>query len=442
MRIAVALLCIASTFAAAATEPRIANVTLRNGMKMLIEEDHDIPNVAMYLFFRVGSRNERPGITGISHFFEHMMFNGAKKYGPKQFDIEMEKSGGSNNAYTGRDVTVYTNWFPSSALPLMMDMEADRIQNLSFDPKIIESERDVVASERLQSVDNSNFGLLDEQLNATAFAAHPYSWPVLGWASDIKAWTMDDLKAHFRMGYAPNNCVMVIVGAVKTDEAIKLAKQYLEPIPRNDPPPPVRTVEPLQRGERRVTVVKAAQLPQQFISYHIPNSAHADFAALEVLGAILTHGRSSRLYKRMVDGEQIALAADHSLDESLDPGQMTFSLQPRAGVDPARTERVFFEELERLRTAQIPADELRKAKNQLLTDFFRQMKTIAGRANLLGSYEVFRGDYRKLFEAQKEIEAVTAADVHRIARQYLSELNRTVATLIPDKTAVPAEVQQ
>jgi zinc protease len=428
-----ALLCLASALSAAITEPKIASVTLSNGMKILIEEDHDIPNVAMYIFYRVGSRNERPGITGISHFFEHMMFNGAKKYGPKQFDIEMEKSGGRNNAYTTRDVTVYTNWFPSTALKLMMDMEADRIQNLSFDPKMIESERGVVASERLQSVDNSTTGLLYEQLNATAYAAHPYTWSVIGWASDIKAWTMEDLQAHFKMGYAPNNAVMVIVGAVKTGETIKLAKQYLEPIPRHDPPSPVRTVEPPQQGERRVTIAKPAQLPHQFISFHVPNSRHADMPALEVLGAILTHGRSSRLYKRMIDGDQIAIAADHSIGASLDPGQMIFSMRPRAGVEPAKTEKVLYEELEKVRNAQVPTAELRKAQNQLLTDFFRQMKTIGGRADLLGSYEVFRGDYRKLFEAQKEWEAVTAADVQRVAKQYLTELNRTVATLIPQE---------
>jgi len=442
MRIAAALLCLAMTLAAAVQEPKITSVTLANGMKVLIEEDHDIPNVAMYLFYRIGSRNERPGITGISHFFEHMMFNGAKKYGPKQFDIQMEKSGGNNNAYTTSDVTVYTNWFPSTALQLLMDMEADRIQHLSFDPKMIESERGVVASERLQSVDNSNFGLLYEQLNATTYAAHPYSWPVVGWASDITAWTMDDLKAHFRMGYAPNNCLVVIVGTVKTEEAVKLAKQYLEPIPRQEPPPPLRTVEPPQRGERRVTVVKPAQLPLQLISYHVPNSAHADMPALEVLGNILSHGRSSRLYKRMVDGEQIALAADHSLGESLDPGQMIFSIRPRAGVDPSRTEKALFEELERVRSTEVPAGELQKAKNQLLTDFFREMKTIAGRANLLGNYEIFRGDYRKLFGAPKEWEAVTAAQVQKVAQQYLTELNRTVATLIPEKSPAAAEVKQ
>jgi zinc protease len=442
MRIAAVLLCLAMTLAAAVQEPKITSLTLANGMKVLIEEDHDIPNVAMYLFYRIGSRNERPGITGISHFFEHMMFNGAKKYGPKQFDIQMEKSGGNNNAYTTSDVTVYTNWFPSTALQLMMDMEADRIQHLSFDPKMIESERGVVASERLQSVDNSNLDLLYEQFTATAYAAHPYSWPVIGWASDIKAWTMDDLKAHFQMGYAPNNCLVVMVGAVKTEEALKLAKQYLEPIPRQEPPPPLRTIEPPQRGERRVTVVKPAQLPLQLIGYHVPNSTHADMPALEVLGTILSHGRSSRLYKRMVDGEQIALAADHSLGNSLDPGQMIFSIRPRAGVDPDKTERALLEELERVRSTEVPADELRKAKNQLLTDFFREMKTIAGRANLLGNYEIFRGDYRKLFGAQKEWEAVTAAQVQKVAKQYLTELNRTIATLVPEKAPAAAEVKQ
>src|SRR5579883_589750 len=177
----------------------VSSHTLKNGMKVLVIERHDIPNVAMYLFFRVGSRNERPGTTGLSHFFEHMMFNGAKKYGPKQFDREMEQAGGNNNAYTTRDVTVYTDFFPGTALPLMMDMEADRFENLAFDPQLVKSEREVVYSERRLSVDNNNIGLVSEQLNATAFLAHPYQWPVVGWASDIESWTMDDLKQHFRM---------------------------------------------------------------------------------------------------------------------------------------------------------------------------------------------------------------------------------------------------
>jgi zinc protease len=427
----VALLCAA---AALGIEPqKTVSVTLDNGMKLIVQEDHDIPNVAMYLFYKVGSRNERPGITGISHFFEHMMFNGAKKYGPKQFDIQMEKAGGRNNAYTSRDLTVYTNWFPNTALELMFDMEADRIRDLSFDPKMIESERGVVASERQTRTDNSNFGLLYEQLNATAYVAHPYNWPVVGWASDIKAWSMEDLKAHFKMGYAPNNCVVVIVGDVKTDEVLQAAKKFFEPIPRQEPPPAVRTVEPPQRGERRVTIVKQAQLPIQMVGYHVPDSNHADFVPLEVLGTLLTNGRSSRLYRRMVDTDQLAVSVSQFMGPSLDPGLWTFVVNPRAGVDTAASEKALFEEIEKVRAAEVPASELQKAKNLMLTGLYGDLKTIAGRANSLGLNEIYRGSYEKLYTSDAEINAVTAADVLRVAKQYLTPNNRTVATLIPEK---------
>jgi zinc protease len=432
-RFASLLLLLAPALVWAAEAPKkISTVTLDNGMKLIVEEDHDIPNVAMYLFFKVGSRNERPGATGLSHFFEHMMFNGAKKFGPKQFDIEMEKAGGRNNAYTSRDLTVYTDYFPSGAIKLIFDMEADRIQNLSFDPKIIESERGVVASERQTSVENSNFGVLYEHLNATAYMAHPYGWPVVGWASDIKAWTMDDLKNHFRMGYAPNNCVAVVVGAVETAEVVKLAKEHFGPIPRQEPPPTVRTVEPEQRGERRVVVRKQAQLPIQMIAYHIPDSKSPDIQPLRVLAALLTAGRSSRLYRRMVDQDQLALNVGASVEEALDPGVTLFTINPRAGVATDATEKALFEEIERVRSAEVPADELRKAKNLLLTQLFRQMKTIGGRANLLGQYEIYFGGFNGLYAADSAIEGVTAADVLRVAKKYLRPKNRTVATLVPE----------
>jgi zinc protease len=361
------------------------------------------------------------------------MFNGAKKYGPKQFDIQMEKAGGHNNAYTSRDVTVYTDWFPSNALELMFDMEADRIRDLAFDPKIIESERGVVYSERRATVENDNAGLLDEQLNAAAYTAHPYGWPVVGWASDIEAWTMEDLKQHFRMGYAPNNCVLVATGDIRPDQVIALAKKYLEPIPRHDPPSPVRTKEPEQIGERRVVVNKPAQLPMQMFSYHVPNSASPEYWPLRTLANVLTTGRSSRLYRRLVDRDQIALEIGGGTDVSLDPGQFQFFVQPRAGVDPAKTEAALFEEVERVRTGGITAAELEKAKNQLLAAHYRQLKTIGGKANQLGQYEVFFGDYRKLLTADQDIAKVTAAQVQEAAQKYLGARNRTVATLIPEK---------
>src|SRR6516165_7406282 len=178
--------------AAQAQEYPVVSKTLKNGMKVLVQSDHNIPNVALFIFYRIGSRNERPGTTGLSHFFEHMMFNGAKKYGPGELDKVMEANGGENNAYTNQNLTVYQDWFPRSALPLIFDIEADRIQYLQFDPKKIASEREVVGSERRLRTDNDNGGILDEQLWATAFIAHPYQWPVVGWMSDIEHWTLDD----------------------------------------------------------------------------------------------------------------------------------------------------------------------------------------------------------------------------------------------------------
>jgi zinc protease len=409
--------------------------TLANGMKVIVQEDHAIPNVAMYFFYKVGSRNEHPGATGVSHFFEHMMFNGAKKYGPKEFDRTMEMNGGSNNAYTSQDVTVYTDWFPSSALELMFDMEADRIRDLSFDPKMIESERGVVYSERRSSVDNSNGGMLSELAEAAAFEAHPYHWPVVGWPSDIESWTMEDLKSHWSMGYAPNNCVMVIVGDVRFDQVLALSRKYLEPIPRREPPPPVRTREPEQLGERRVILNKPAQLPIQFFLYHVPDARHPDTPVLDVISTILSQGQSSRLYKRLVDS-QLALSAGGGVGDALDPTLFRFSIAPRSGVDPAATEKALFEELARLQSEPVPDAELRKAKNQMLADLYRRRKTIETRANLLGSYEVFHGDYSKLFTADQEIEAVTADAIQRVARKYFTSKNRTVATLIPEKPEV------
>ncbi|HEY3129325.1 MAG TPA: pitrilysin family protein [Acidobacteriota bacterium] len=406
-------------------------------MKILVHEDHSIPNIALYIFYRIGSRNERPGTTGLSHFFEHMMFNGAKKYGPKQLDIVMEAAGGSNNAYTGKDATVYQDWFPPSTLELIFDIEADRIANLTFDPKMIESERGVVASERRTSVDSNNFGILDEQLWATSYIAHTYQWPVLGWMVDIENWTMDDLKRHFRMGYSPSNATMVIAGDVTADEIFKLAEKYIEPIPSHEPPPKVTTQEPEQLGERRLVVNKFAQLPILMIGYHIPETAAADYYPLEVLKTILFSGQSSRMYQRIVDKDQIGLSIDGDFGFSIDPTLFVITSQPKQEVQPEKIEKAVYEELEKVRSAPVSDRELEKAKNILLADFYRQMKTINGKANTLGSYEIFFGDYHKLFSAAAQYGRVTKEDVRRVAQKYFGEKNRTVATLVPEKESEP-----
>ena len=400
-------------------------------MKVLVQPDHSIPNVALYIFYRIGSRNERPGTTGLSHFFEHMMFNGAKKYGPGELDKVMEANGGSNNAYTTQNVTVYQDWFPHSAMPLIFDIEADRIQNLTFDPKKIASEREVVASERRLSVDNSNFGVLDEQLWATAYIAHPYQWPVVGWMSDIEHWTMEDLKHHFEMGYAPNNATMVVVGDVTPEEIFQLCEKYIEPIPPHAPPPAVTTVEPEQLGERRLVVHKAAELPLLMVAYHIPQTNNADFYALNILRSVLFQGESSRMYQRLVDKDQLALDVSSAVQPAFDPTLMVITAQPRQGVDPQKCETAIYEELEKA-AAPISDQELEKAKNNRLVEFYREMRTINGRANTIGTYEVFMGDYQKLFDAAKNYSAVTKEDVQRVAKKYFGANNRTVATLLPE----------
>jgi zinc protease len=401
-------------------------------MKILVQEDSAIPNVALYCFFRVGSRNEHEGITGLSHFFEHMMFNGAKKYGPREFDKTMEAAGGNNNAYTSNDMTVYQDWFPKSALPLVFDLESDRVQNLAFDPKIVESERQVVYSERRLSVDNNNFGLLDEQLEAAAIIAHPYHWSVIGWPSDIEKWTLDDLRAYFAKGYSPSNATLVVVGSVKADEVFRLAEKYMESIPAHDPPPPVRTVEPKQLGERRITVHKFAQLPIVEIAYHVPQAQGPDYYTLELLQSLLTSGESSRLYRSLVDQQQLAIAVQSSHVATIDPFLFTFTLQPRQDVAPEKTEQAFYAEIEKLKTSGVDEHELRKAKNQAIAGFYRSLRSIGRRANAIGSYQVLFGDYHKLAAVEQEYNRVTAADIQRAAKQYFDVNNRTVATLIPD----------
>jgi zinc protease len=227
---------------------------------------------------------------------------------------------------------------------------------------------------------------------------------------------------------------MVVSGDVTFDEIVKLAQKYIEPIPSNLPPPKVKTKEPEQLGERRVVVRKFAQLPIVMIGYHVPETASADYYALQALETILFSGQSSRMYKRIVDKEQLALSVSGGGDWSFDPGLFTISAQPKAGVDPVVVEKAVYEELDKVKADAVTDEELQKAKNILLSEFYDEIKTISGRSNAIGSYEVFFGDYRKLFAAADDFAKVTKADVQRVAKQYFTDRNRTVATLVPEAT--------
>lgn len=429
MKFIILLLLSAALILAQTKADDVKTFTLKNGMQVFVLQDHSIPNVAMYLFYKVGSRNEYPGITGISHFFEHMMFNGAKKYGPKQFDVTMEANGGANNAYTSNDVTVYSNWFPRSAMELIFDLEADRIAHLNFDDKMIESERGVILSERSTSLENSNETYLIQEVLATAFNAHPYTWPVIGWESDIKNWTKEDLQNYFKTYYAPNNCVVVLTGDVTLEEVKKLSKKYFEPIPRGNTPRKVHTVEPEQLGERRLLVKRDVSTPHLLAVYHVPEASSADYYALSLLSAILSSGNSSRLYSKLVDENQLATNVWSDYGQYFDPFVFMIYSICNENVTPAQIEEAVYEELDKIASEGINENELQKVKNQKLMEFYHVMETINGKANQIGTYQLFFGDYKKLYEAPNEYRRVTADDIKNVTKKYFQKSNRTVGIL-------------
>ncbi|MGB2119083.1 MAG: M16 family metallopeptidase [Porticoccaceae bacterium] len=417
----------------ATTEDDIQSFTLDNGMKILVLEDSSIPNANMYLFWKVGSRNEVPGITGISHFFEHMMFNGSAKYGPKMFDRTMEAAGGANNAYTSENVTVYTNWFPVGAMETIFDLEADRIAHLDIDAAMVESERGVVASERTTGLENSNWRVLQEELKGAAFRAHPYSWSVIGHESDIAAWSLQDLRQYHSTYYAPNNAVVVIAGDVKLAQVKALADQYFAPIPAKTPPREIRTVEPQQKGERRVFVKKASvSTPNVMLAYHIPETSHQDTYALDLLAAILGEGKSSRLYQALVNN-QIALSVETYMPESFDPNLFYFYGVAAADINAAQLEQALLAEIAKVVTDGVTEAELEKVKNLRLMGFYRTLETINGKADTIGTYELFMGSYKKLFSAPEDYSKVTPEDIQRVARQYFTRANRTVGVLAAEE---------
>ena len=437
----VIITCFNHKASATTTVDDIKTFTLANGMQIMVLEDHSIPNANMYLFWKVGSRNEYPGITGLSHFFEHMMFNGAKKYGPKMFDRTMEAAGGSNNAYTTENLTVYTNWFPVSAMETIFDLEADRIANLAIDKAMVESERGVVTSERSTGLENSNYRSISVEVKNAAFRAHPYSWSVIGHQSDIDNWSLDDLKQYHKTYYAPNNAVVVIAGDVTVEEVKKLSKQYFEPIPAQPTPKKVHTVEPEQKGERRVYLEKkSVTTPNIMMAFHVPETQHQDYYALEILNDILSTGDSSRLQKSLVSELQVASSVFSYQPQSIDPNLFYIYAVAAKDVGAEKLEKAIIKQVNGIIKNGITEQELQKVKNTKLVNFYREMATINGKADTIGSYQMYFGDFKKLFSAPEEYNKVTIADVQNVAKKYLIKANRTVGVLSSTKDSNDADL--
>jgi zinc protease len=407
--------------------------TLANGMRVIVWPIRNIPNVALCNWVRAGSRNETPGATGLAHFFEHMMFNGTSRHPPGEFDRLMEAEGGANNAFTSDDVTVYQDWFPATALERVLDLESDRVAHLAFTPEVIENERGVVASERRLRVEDNSHGLLAEQVQASAFVAHPYRFPTIGWPADIQSWTLRDLQAFYRTYYAPNNLTLAMAGDVDPERAIALARRFFEPIPAQAPPPPVRAVEPEQLYERRVSVRRKAHTPLLHCAYKAPPGADPRAPAVSLLLCALVEGDASRLHRALVEDRQLAIEVGGHWQEGFDPGLLWLSLTLPEGTDPEEARTALDAELSAVAADGITEAELQRARNLATVGLWKKLATIDGKAQLLGEYEVFQGDWALLFDAPARIAAVSAGELQAVAAEILDRRRRTLGVLVPSE---------
>ena len=413
--------------------------TLDNGLRVLLLEDRRSPIVSVQVWYRVGSRNERPGATGLAHFLEHMMFKGTPTYGKGEFARLVEGNGGRDNAFTTQDSTTYFVNIAADKVEDILRLEADRMRNLLLDPKEIDSERQVVMEERRTRTEDNPDGLLAEELMSAAFSAHPYQWPVIGWMADIARINPVELRAFYDLYYRPNNAVLVVVGDFAAPALLERVRVLFGLIPRGPEPPAVTAAEPPARAERRVTLRSpSASLPGLALTWLVPNYRSADAPALEVLETVLSGGRAARLHRRLVQEQRLALDADADYSYgSLDPNLFWLSGRPARGVSVEALERALLEELERVKTEPVTDEELERAKNQIEASFVWGQDSIYSRASALGRFELM-SSWQLLDQFVPLIRAVTAADLQRVARAYFPPDRKTVGILLPESDSPAA----
>jgi zinc protease len=408
---------------------RVQEHKLENGLTVLLLPEPRAPIVSAQIWYRVGSRNEVLGKTGLSHLTEHLMFRGTEKYGPKQFSNLIQQAGGNNNAFTSKDYTAYFETGPKTKLKLFLELEADRMRNLKVSEDLFLTERKVVVEERRLRTDDDPVNSLYEETVATAFKAHPYQWPIVGWMHDVAGVTLEDAKSYYDRYYQPNNATLVVVGDIDPQAALTEIQNTFGKIPKGPEPPPFLPLEPPQLGERRTELTREAQLPAIFMAYHTPNFEQADALPLEVLSLILSQGRSSRLHQRLVYEAKIALDAGAEYDfATASPSLFVFYGQPLPGRPMNLIEQAMETEIEKIKTQLVSDKELTKAKNQTEAAFVMSQDSLFYRGMLLGRYQTI-GSWKKLNDIVPGIRAVTAEDVRRVAQKYLVKTNRTVGIL-------------
>jgi zinc protease len=405
---------------------------LDNGLGLIAAVDRRAPIVSLQMWYRVGSRHERPGATGMAHLFEHLMFGQTEHLPPGELDRLVERTGGETNAATWVDWTYYKMSLPSRDLALGVELEAERMQHLVLEPGPVEAERDVVTNERRERVEDDVDGWLDEQLMAHAFTVHPYRWPTIGWMEDIRALALPDIRAFYRTWYAPNNATIVCVGDFDDDKLRELIVNHFGRLAPARLPDVPRHSEPEQTRERLVRAPKPIATDRVLIGYKSPGQDHTDWAALEIVSTLLAGCPSARLYRRLVIEREAASSVDAQLTPFADPSLLRLAVTCARGHRADEVVEVIDRELALLREHPPTAAEVEKAKALAETDFWSSLADVDGKAEALGHYETALGDFRLLGKIAERLTAVTADDVARVVRGYVVSPQRTIVIAEPE----------
>ena len=412
---------------------------LENGLRVILVPDHSAPVYAINVSYNVGSRNELPGHTGFAHLFEHMMFQGSANVGKGEHFILVLNDGGNMNGTTSEDRTIYFEELPKNELDLGMYLEADRMRSLNVTQANLDNQRSAVEEERRQSVDNQPYGRTQLDLDSLSYDNFAYKHPTIGSMADLDAASVSDVAAFFHIYYAPNNAVLTLVGDFDLDEAMAKIRKYFGSIPAQNPPPKVDLREEPHYGERRESIFDPlARLARLDIAYHVPPGNTAGNYAMLELGTALAQGQSSRFYQHLVKDKQLASNVVIQTEARVGTSQMYIVAVPRPGVTLADLEKGVDDEIAAVVKDGITADELARAKTQLLRRFIDRRRTVLGTAQLIGEYAVKFDDPELINTIVEKQDAVTLDNVNRAAKAYLVSDQRSVITTMPSQTASSA----
>ncbi len=419
----------------------VQKTCLDNGLQVILKESHLAPVASFWIYYQVGSRNEAPGVTGISHWVEHMLFKGTERYPQGAFDKAVARAGGAFNGMTWQDWTTYFETFPAERIELALDVESDRMANAIFDAEETESERTVIISER-EGSENSYRWLLNTEMQAAAFQTHPYRHPVIGWKQDLLTMGRAELYEHYRTFYTPNNAVAVAVGSFDGGEMVDRIEQYFGGLEKGPTVPVMRLQEPEQRAERRIVLRGADQTSYIGLAFHAPAAQHPDFFPLTVLDSILSgakgmglfgggsSNRSNRLYRALVDKE-LTVGVTSSFMPTIDPYLFGFSATLAHDVTHQEVEDAIWAEIERVQKEAVSAEELDKAIKQTKAQFAYSSESVTNQAYWLGFSEMIADS--EWFEGWLEnLEAVTADDIQRVAQTWFGRNKQTVGWYLPE----------